>query len=202
MKNKWIPRNCRGACAAVFSAIAGACLFGLTQFALGAPRAPLPPFPHLALLFSESFNEPYGFPTNQVIDSAIFAESWSGWALSREQSVVQPWVVPMVATNGSYNVDPARGALRLWVRQDWNSSSTGLGTGPGQTAIILTLVSTNATTQAVWWSLLASADGNELSLVCQTAGGPATCLGGAVSWQAGEWHLLTVGYTPTNSTLY
>src|SRR5947209_1167864 len=82
--------------------------------AKSAPRMPYPPMPALGLLYSESFDEPYEMATNQI-NSAIWAESWSGWALTREQTTVQPWIIPVLKTNSVFNIDPARGGIRLWV---------------------------------------------------------------------------------------
>jgi hypothetical protein len=38
--------------------------------------------------------------------------------------------------------------------------------------------------------------------VCQTENGPTSCLRAEVNWEAGSWHLLTIGFTPTNSALF
>src|ERR1041385_4005701 len=154
-----------------------ALLCSAAAFAL--PRRAMASIPVLNRLWLERFDEPYRFPTNQVIDSSTWVESWSGWALSREQAVVQPWVVPMVTTN-RFLVDPDRGAIRFWYRPDYDS-----GTGPGGVATLLTLVSTNGATAATWWSLAVSADGSEVQLVCPTQDGPAACLSAAPGFAAG-----------------
>ena len=53
--------------------------------ALAKPRLPAPPWPEIGNLFCESFDQPYSFPTNQTIDSAVWAESWSGYSLVRSR---------------------------------------------------------------------------------------------------------------------
>ena len=83
----------------------------------------------------------------------------------------------------------------------WSSASTGQGGGPGSVARLLTLVSTNAAASAVWWSLAITENGNDLALVCQTESGPAVCVSAPVSFQAGVWHCVVVGYGETNSVL-
>lgn len=160
------------------------------------PRPLSPPWPSFGLLQREGFDEPFGFATNQVIDPAIWAESWSGWALNRQGKVVEPWVVPMVVSN-SFRVEPERGAIRLWYRPDFGSAA-----GAGQTATLVELVSAKGNTETVWWALVVAPEGNEIHLICQTESGPTTCLSAEVKWEAGTWHLLTLGFTPTNSALF
>ena len=170
---------------------------------LAKPRPTSPPWPEIGSLFYEGFDQPYSFPTNQIIDTNIWAESWSGYALNRAQGSVQPFTVPMVnlGTNRTLNFDPERGAIRIWYQPAWSAASAGQGRGPGELARLLTLVCTNGRSSSEWWSLVVSPDGNELHLVCETDNGPASCLSTPINWEAGSWHLLGVGYTPTNSAL-
>ena len=104
--------------------------------ALAKPRLPAPPWPEIGNLFCESFDQPYSFPTNQTIDSAVWAESWSGYSLVRSRPPVQPFTVPMVnpGTNRTLNLDPERGAIRIWYQPAWSGGWTGQGTGPGDLA--------------------------------------------------------------------
>jgi len=164
------------------------------SFAL--PRPPQPPVPSFGLLFNDGFNQPYEWPANSAIDSAIWTESWSGWALYRQGVVVQPWIVPMVVSN-AFRVDAGRGAIRFWYRPDWNSES-----GPGNVATLATLVSATDNNEATWWSLVVTPDGKEIHLLCQTSSGVESCMKAEVNWSAGGWHLVTMGYTPTNSVLF
>lgn len=181
-----------------------AILFGMFIVSgLAKPRPPSPPWPEIGNLFCESFDQPYSFSTNVPIDTNIWAESWSGYALNRMQSIVQPFTVPMVnaGTNRTWNFDPERGAIRIWYQPGWSGASTGQGRGPGELARLLTLVTTNGTASAEWWSLVVTPDGNELHLVCETDNALSSCLSASVNWQSGSWHMLAVGYTPTNSAL-
>ncbi|HYG33433.1 MAG TPA: hypothetical protein VEC99_01535 [Clostridia bacterium] len=179
-------------------------LFGMCIVSsLAKPRPPSPPWPEPGNLFCEGFDQPYAFPTNYTIDTNSWAESWSGYALNRTQPAVQPFIVPMVnpGTNRTLNFDPERGAVRVWYQPGWSGSWTGQRRGPGNVARLLTLVSTNRTASTEWWSLVVTPDGNELHLVCETDNGPSSCLSTPITWEAGSWHLLAVGYTPTNSAL-
>ncbi len=179
----------------MFLATALLFLWGVSNVS-AKPRPMSPPWPSFGLLQREGFDEPYGFTTNQVIEPAIWLESWSGWALNRQGKVVEPWVVPMVISN-SFSVEPERGAIRFWYRPDFSS-----GAGPGQTATLLELVTGKGKTEVVWWTLDVSPDGNAIQLLCQAESGPTTCLSAEVKWEAGTWHLLTLGFTPTNSALF
>ena len=202
MKTNWTVASRRLVAGLPCAVIAAGLLF-CADGVSAKPRPVGPPWPEAGKSFHEGFDQPLAGPTNQVIDAAVWAESWSGYALTRQQgTVVAPWVVPVLATNGAYRVDPARGALRLWYMPAYSSASTGQGSGPGNLARLLTLVSTNGGASAVWWSLAMSQNGNELYLVCQTEDGAAACLAAPVSFQAGVWHCLAIGYTETNSAMF
>ncbi len=170
----------------------------LRAAALAAPRPPTPPLPELGVLCVEHFDEPYRMASDELIDPAVWVESWSGYALNRssQQPVVTPWVIPMVATNGNWNIDPRRGALRLWYLPD-------SGLGGGTPATLLTLVSSApGAGAAIWWSLGVSSQGQSLLLTCEGANGSSTCLSAPVAFQAGTNYLVTLVYTETNSVLF
>ena len=169
------------------------------QLTYAKPRPTQPPWPSPGQTYREGFDQPYQMPTNQVIDQSVWSESWSGWALNRSSLAgkIVPWVVPMLATNGAWNLDPQRGTLRLWYRPEYAS-----GSGPGHLARLLTLVSARDKASAVWWTLAVSGDGSCLQLLCETANGPEVCASAPVKFQAGDWHLLTLGYTETNCAIF
>lgn len=162
----------------------------------------MPPWPEIGIIHHESFDEPLHGPANQVINPAVYVESWSGYALNRTTSHVQPYLAPMLSSNSSFWIDPCSGAFRLWVNPAWSSLSTGQGVGPGSVATLLTLVSTNGNNSEIIWSLFFSPDGNSIQLVCESETGPSIGLSAQVSFLAGKWNLVTLGYTPTNSALY
>jgi hypothetical protein len=170
----------------------------LSDVVLAAPRSPWPPLPDAGLLHTESFDQPYWLASGQWIDPSVWVESWSGYALNRssQQPVVAPWAVPMLTANGNWNIDPRRGALRVWYQPD-------SGLGNGNPATLLTLVSTAPNSAgAAWWSLGVSADGQSVLLTCEGANGPSTCLSVPATFQAGTWNLLTLAYTETNTVLF
>jgi hypothetical protein len=144
----------------------------------------------------EGFNQPLWFSTHETLAPTMWTESWSGYALQRQGTAVTPWIVPMVVSN-SFRVEPERGAIRFWYRPDHTS-----GAGSGAVATLLELSVSNGKVSEVWWSLVVSPTGDEVHLVSQTENGPESCLSAAVKWEAGSWHMLTLGFTPTNSALY
>jgi hypothetical protein len=163
-----------------------------------SPRPPVPPWPGGGLLYSESFDQPYDRAAGQRLDPSVWTESWSGYALNRssEQPLVAPWVVPVVATNGNWNIDPQRGALRFWYQPDG-------GLGGGSVATLLTMVSSNGTSDgAVRWTLVVSPDGQSILLVCPTGGGLEVCLSAPAALPAGTCCLLTLAYSETNTALF
>ena len=165
---------------------------------LAAPRLPYPPLPEWGLLYRESFDQPFWVSSGQWADPTVWVESWSGYALNRssQQPAVTPWAVPMLATNGNWNIDPQRGALRMWYQPD-----TGLRSGNPATLLTLATSAPNSTA-AAWWSLVVSADGQSVALTCEGVNGPSTCLSAPVTFEAGAWYLLTLAYTETNSVLF
>ena len=158
------------------------------------PRPPLPPWPGIANLCSESFDQPAGFAADQTIDPGVWAESWSGYCLDRTSSAVVPWSLPMETADRTL-VDASGGAIRFWYRPLFDPT-----TGPGHVARLLTLVSAAGDISATWFSLALSADGQRLSLACGEE--PTPCLQSRVTLQPGEWVLLTLGYSSTNSALF
>ena len=102
----------------------------------------------------------------------------------------------MVVSN-TFWVEPERGAIRVWYRPNYSSVI-----GSGSVATLLELSTTNGTANEVWWALVVSPNGNKVHLICQTESGPESCLQADVNWEAGSWHMLTLGFTPTNSALY
>lgn len=190
----WRPRIRWGS--ALILTLAALCCLLTAAIAEAKPRPLSPPWPSFGLLTYEGFNQPYGFATNQTIASGVWQESWSGYSLNRQGTTVTPWAVPMVISN-SFRVEPERGAIRLWYRPDQSS-----GIGSGDTATLLELVTANGAAREVWWSLVITPDGSEVHLVCQTETGPQSCLQTEVNWEADSWHLITLGFTPTNSALY
>jgi hypothetical protein len=110
----------------------------------------------------------------------------------------------MTSSDGTVNISPECGAWRVWFKSDWSSTLTGLGSGSGDVARLLTLISmdTNGNASTIY-SLLVSADGNALQLVCGNGSNEASaCLSAPIAWVAGTWNLLTVCYSPTNSALF
>jgi hypothetical protein len=88
------------------------------------------------------------------------------------------------------------GTLRFWYCPGWTS-----GQGPGTEARLLEFVTGSGKDSVPWWGLRISTDGNLLNLVAQTEKGMEDQAKVNIQWQAGQWHLLALDYSPTNTTL-
>ncbi len=161
-----------------------------------APRPITPPWPELGLIHREGFDQPLQFSANQRIDPQVWTESWSGYALQRSGQRVTPWVVPMVESN-VFLVEPQQGAIRFWYRPDYAS-----GTGSGTVAALLELATSNGKASEVWWSLVFVPDKSSIHLLCQTETGLESCLATEVDWPTERWHLITLAFSSTNSSLF
>jgi hypothetical protein len=167
------------------------------------PRAPLPPWPEIHLA-KWAFDEPLlayaqrssGQPV--TIDRTTWIESWSAYALNRQNATVQPLILPMATTN-QWNLAPDEGAIRVWYAPAWSSSNTGLGHGPGHYARLLELYPD--TGSVLYWSLYVSPDGNTLYVSGNGQEGPADFVKTDIQWQAGQWHLLSLSYGSISSLL-
>ncbi len=100
----------------------------------------------------------------------------------------------MVVSN-RFRIDPQVGAVRFWYRPDND------GIPAGTTATLLTLVSSNGTSDVAWWSLVITAD-SHIQLLGQGDGGPIVCLSAPIVLQGGVWGLIAMEYSETNCALY
>ena len=198
----WSAGSHRKLAASAFAVLIAGGTMMIASVATGMPRPPGPPWPEPAMIHDETFDSPLYWPTNQVIDAAVYAESWSGYCLYRAGAYVAPYTVPMLDTNGNFDIAPQSGAIRGWFQPQWSSLATGQGAGPGNLARLFTLATTNGGSGVVLWSLAFSADGNTVQLLCQTETQSNVCLSVPVSLQAGTWYLFTLGYTETNCALF
>jgi hypothetical protein len=171
---------------------------------VASPRAPWPPWPEQTLQRWD-FDEAYWarWPRNSdrafVVNSELWQESWSGYALNRQGVTVKPAVLPM-ATRERWNVAPSDGALRFWFKPDWSSGQ--FGNGPGQYARLVELTSESGKSSVVWWSFYVSQDGNTLHVSGEGVDGPADYLKVEIRWLTGEWHLLALSYTEKETRLH
>ena len=108
--------------------------------------------------------------------------------------MVTPWLIPMAISSRAL-VDGTAGAIRFWYRPAFDS-----GVGPGHPAKLLTLVSAAGGASASWYSLVVAPDGGTLSLVCGED--PTPCLTAAAAFQAGNWVLVALGYSETNTAIF
>lgn len=168
-------------------------IFPLQTFA--TPRPPGPPWPEEGMLRRLSFDEAY-YSTNAVIDTSLWAESWSGYALSRIGGSVVPLTMPMATTN-NWNMTPDQGSIRFWYAPCWNSDA-----GPGHEAVLAQLSVVSGQNSAQLWSLDIVSDGSGVALYAQGNEGVETCVAANISWASGQWHLITLNYSGSQTALY
>jgi hypothetical protein len=174
---------------------------------LAAPRVPQPPWPQ-ASLNTFGWDSPYSkVPLRKVAlneDAATYQESWSGFALVRDGlTTLSPVIIPATGSETRPNVAVARGAVRFWFAPDWSAATANSGgTGPGHYAQLLELVDVSSKMPVTRWSLYVSPTGNTLYLSGQGASGAVDYLQAPIELRAGEWRMITVCYSPTNTALW
>lgn len=172
-----------------------------------APRIPQPPWPQ-ASLNTFGWDSPYStVPLRHIAlneDTASYQESWSGYALVRDTlTTSSPVIIPAVGTEARPNVAPAHGAVRFWLSPDWTSAATNSSdTGPGHYARLLELVDLSGTLPVTRWSLYMNVGGDTIYLSGQAEGGVADLLEAPIEFHAGEWRMITLCYSPTNTALW
>lgn len=179
-----------------------ATVLSFQDMAMAMPRTPLPPQPDEQALYYEGFDEPFWTDPvdSEVVLPAIgaYEESWSGDALQRSGADVVPFVIPAMNSSGETNISSdTAGAFRWWVRPYWST-----GGGPGATAPILQFYAASGGDILLCWSLQAAADGSAISLVASSDSGPEQVFSAAISWEAGDSHLLALDYNAQGTAFF
>ncbi len=169
----------------------------------------MPPVPDSApILWHDSFNQPYSWggtnpPVVSVENWGDFAESWSGYGLSRSGILVPPYTLPGTDTNGKALIRPANGALRVWLSPLWSSATLTNGTGPGTAATLFELAATDhQSTPLPCWRLQFDPDGSMLVLTAQSDVGEIELLAAQLQWSAGQAHLVALTFGTNGTELY
>ncbi len=170
------------------------------------PRPPLPPWPEV-FLQRLTFDEPYALPAgtgaerSPSIDASTWVESWSGYALNRQDDHLNPVIMPMVTTE-QWNVAPDAGIIRFWYKSEWTAPGVMANGGPGHYARLAELITTTDKKHpVVFWSLYFSPDGTQLYLSGDGASGPVDYLKASISWD-NSWHLVALSYGPEETSLW
>jgi hypothetical protein len=172
---------------------------------MSAPRPPQPPWPEPALRIYgfDSGAAPVPWRDAALNESEAYTESWSGYALVRDAFAVAPVVIPLEPQAKRPNFNPTAGAIRFWLSPNWSTAdkATG-GTGPGHVAQLLQLVALDTKSVSGHWSLCVNDTGDTLYLVTESQGKLATLLQSPVQFTAGDWRMITLGYSATNTALW
>ena len=190
----------------ILAAIVAASIFPLFVLQTHArPRPPQPPWPEPTLRI-------YGFdaayqrgPWKDIAinEEDSVAESWSGYSLVREGVVVSPVVIPVDVESKRPNYKLDSGAIRFWFAPNWTSSNSKEGgRGPGHLASLVELVSLDEKKPAVKWSLCVNESGDTIYLAGESKAGTTIYLKAPVQFEAGDWRMITLGYSGTNTALW
>ena len=134
-----------------------------------------------------------------VYDNLQLVESWSGHAL---QMTGPSGLIALLNNqpDGTLNLTPAEGTIRLWFASDWASPPDG--TGPGVASRLVEVGAWSSTAAQGWWSLAVSPDGTLLGFLAQDANGQTTILQTPIRWQAGEWHQIALNWSAQETVLF
>ena len=179
-------------------------LLGLATLAIARPRPPLPPFPDFGLLNAWRFDDTisWGNPDNAPIaaQGVELVDSWSGYALRISGDKTAFVRFPALNGDGRPNIRCDSGSIRFWFSPNWSSLDAG-GKGPGTYARLIDVGAASQQATA-WWSLYFDPAGRSVYFSAQADGRSADYLNAPISWQAGEWHQVTLAYGPKFSVLY
>jgi len=178
---------------------------GFQGSTISAPRPPQPPWPQ-ATLRSFGFDSAYwNVPWSEAAlyeEHATLAESWSGFSLTRDGFVTAPVVIPFETDDQRPAFAAGGGAVRFWMATSWSTASKESGgSGPGRWARLLELVNVSGKRPDVKWSLFVNAAGDTIYLGGPALGGIQAWLEAPVSFTAGDWRMVTLCYSPTNTEL-
>ncbi len=137
--------------------------------------------------------------TPLVYDNLQLVESWSGHGLQ----MTGPGgllALPNNQPDGTPNLTPDHGTIRLWYSSIWTSQPDG--TGPGTVSRLLEVGAWSATAAQGWWSLAVSPDGTLLGFLAQDANGQTPLLQAPIHWQAGEWHQIALSWSAQETVLF
>ena len=197
-----------GRCISVALWIVSLFQFFALQSVVAEPRAPYPPWPQEKLATfgwdSPFWPLPVAVPVAIGEDSALLAESWSGYALVRDNlTTAGPVVIPVAGNGKEPNVASGHGAIRFWISPNWSTvGEQNEGKGPGQYARLLEMGNWSGKVAETWWSLYVNETGDTIYFSGQGKGGAVDYLKAPVEFRAGDWRMVTVCYSPTNTALW
>ncbi len=173
-----------------------------TIFASARPRPPMPPYPEQSLNSWRFDGTTWltNIRTSPLIyDNLQLVESWSGHALH----MTGPsglLALPNNQPDGTTDLIPDHGTIRLWFAPAWTSQPDG--TGPGTVSLLLEIGAWSATAAQGWWSLAVSPDGTLLGFLAQDANGQTTVLQTPIRWHSGEWRQVALSWSAQETVLF
>ena len=178
-------------------------LIGLTSTTFAKPRSPLPPWPQRELAGWRFDGWDRQIPNTTLLraDNLVVEESWSWHALHMSGKGPSLLAIPQIAPAGRTNFPSATGTVRFWFAPDWNSVNAG-GNGPGDAARLLEYGAWSEQTAETWLALGVNDTGTRLSLHARSGTESLEILAAPIDWCAGEWHQVTLLWSPEGTALY
>jgi len=105
--------------------------------------------------------------------------------------------------NGTNHFRVDKGSIMFWFAPNWSGTNEG-GSGPGEWSRLIEVGAYTTNASYGWWSLYTDPEGVNLYFSAQTNDGSgATYLSAPIDWNiTNRWHLITLTYSQTNSTLW
>jgi len=132
------------------------------------------------------------------IRNVVRVEGWSGHAVQLSGPNPALLVLPATTPTGRVNLLPS-GTIRFWFRPHWDSA-TGSEHDLEQPRTLLEVGAWEQQIGMGTHTLGITPDGG--SLFFALTGGDAPILETPISWAAGEWHQVALGYSPEGTVLY
>jgi hypothetical protein len=106
-----------------------------------------------------------------------------------------------VYQDGYANMVFDSGSISLWCQANWTSTTDG-GSGPTNWAVLFSVGNWTSNAAQSAWMLAISPDGTNLVMEAQAAGSNQIVFNVPIDFDAGDWHSVTVTYSPSNCCLY
>jgi hypothetical protein len=186
---------------AVVSVFLGLCIANKSSGQSGPP--PLPTLPAGQILDVWEFQDSnwlsaFGDVPLSFTNISLTAD-WAGNGLLMDSTDPATLNYAVIGPDGWTNITFDNGTISMWFSPDWSS-----GDGPGNWGTLLEAGSwnTNLATATGAIGLFISPDGTSLFWSAQTNGYSTNYLSAPISWNAGDFHEITVTYSVTNSSLF
>ncbi len=93
------------------------------------------------------------------------------------------------------------GSLACWAQMNWTSVTDG-GTGPSNWAVLISIGNWTSNAAQSGWTIAIDPAGTNLVMEAQASGSNQMVFKTPIDFDEGDWHFVTMTYSPSNSWLY